>query len=381
MDIKENKWHSWCSGQLAQGCKLCVKGRKLVLFITGACGQRCFYCPVNEDKFGKDVVYANEWLVKDPENPVELLEEARLTEARGAGITGGDPLVNIKRTTNYIKLLKKEFGKEFHIHLYTPLLLVNKNSLDALYNSGLDEIRFHPDLDNQEEWKKLSLAKNFDWSVGIEIPVVPGSESKIRMLVDFILDKVDFINFNELELSDTNAAHYKLHELGFEQKDSVSYGVKGSKELGVKMVAYAKSKGLSAHFCTAKLKDSVQVGNRLKIRAKNAAKSFDIVTEEGLLIRGVAYPKAFVPGSNYSKLVKSADKSVWVELEKKREEVIKKYLLKEDEVVVDYHKPRLLMSRKNVEKTCDFLKNLDLVPAICEEYPTSDSFEVEIDFL
>ena len=69
-----------------------------------------------------------------------LLEEARLTRACGAGITGGDPLMDLDRCVDYITLLKKEFGKRFHIHLYTPLKLVSMSRLWlASIRQALDE--------------------------------------------------------------------------------------------------------------------------------------------------------------------------------------------------------------------------------------------------
>ncbi|MEK6823280.1 MAG: radical SAM protein, partial [Nanoarchaeota archaeon] len=139
--LAKTPYHSWRTGPLAKGCRLCVRGEKLVLFVTGLCAQRCFYCPISEHKFGKDVVYANEWRVEDPAHPRELLEEARLTRASGAGITGGDPLANVDRCCSYIRLLKRTFGKAFHIHLYTPLRLVTKERLAKLAKAGLDEIR------------------------------------------------------------------------------------------------------------------------------------------------------------------------------------------------------------------------------------------------
>src|SRR6056297_2046886 len=85
-------WHSFKSGEMCDGCKLCVQGRKTVLFITGICPRKCFYCPISSEKYAHDVVFANEWKIKDVENPVELFEEVKMTGAKGAGITGGDPL-------------------------------------------------------------------------------------------------------------------------------------------------------------------------------------------------------------------------------------------------------------------------------------------------
>ena len=255
--IKETKYHSWKTGDMAEGCRQCVQGKKLVLFITGLCAKRCFYCPVGEQKFAKDVIFANEWRIANPDQPDELIEEAKLTEATGAGITGGDPLVKVDRCCEYIKLLKKTFGEQFHIHLYTPLKLVTEEILKKLHDAGLDEIRFHPDLEEDTLWHKLSLAKKFDWDVGVEIPCIPGFEEITTKLIDFVHDKVDFFNLNELELSDTEAKHNKMHERGYKPKDDQSYGVAGSKELGMKLLAYARTKGLRAYFCTSKLKDSL----------------------------------------------------------------------------------------------------------------------------
>ncbi|MCB9362576.1 radical SAM protein [Candidatus Woesearchaeota archaeon] len=375
--VQETKWHSWFTGNLPKGCAQCVQGRKLVLFITGKCGQSCYYCPVSEKKFGHDVVYANEWQITDPDNPTELLEEAKLTEAKGAGITGGDPLMNVNRVCDYIELLKKEFGERFHIHLYTPLQLVTEKNLSRLYEAGLDEIRFHPDIDDEKWWGRMELALKFDWAMGVEIPALPGKDVETMHLIDYISDKLDFINLNELELSDTQVSHYKLNPEEHEPKDELSYGVKGSKDMALRMARYAETKGLSAHFCTAKLKDAIQVGNRMKNRAKNVALPVDKVTEDGLLIRGVLYIEGLEPGFDYQERLINTS----VDLEAKRTELIKKNLFKEHEIFIDVPKKRFIVSRRKLKRYAKELKRIWYVPAITEEQPTSQSLELEIDYL
>lgn len=374
--MQKTQFHSYCSGRLAKGCLQCVQGKKLVLFITGLCAQKCFYCPVSEHKYGFDEVYANEWKVLDPDDPKELLEEAKLTNAIGAGITGGDPLVKIDRCVKYIKLMKKKFGKNFHFHLYTPLKLVSYEKLETLHDAGLDEIRFHPDLDDKILWNRLELGKKFDWDVGIEIPVVPGYENKIKDLIDYAHDKVDFINFNELEISDTKAAHYNLK---LKQKDSISYGVKGSAELALKMVKYAEKKKLRAHFCTAKLKDGVQMSNRIKIRSSNIALPFDTKTDEGMLIRGCVYLPEFAPGFGYRDKLKNYDRNKINQKLERSKEKLSRFI--KTLIVIDTIKPRLLIAPEKVRKNKDKIKKLGLVPAIVEEYPTADAIEIEVEIL
>ena len=163
----------------------------------------------------------------------QAIKEAKLCSAKGAGITGGDPLVKLWRTTLCIKELKKEFGKDFHIHLYAPLNLVTKDALKKLYRAGLDEIRFHPKLDSDKEWSKILWAKEFDWDIGVEVPAIPGKEKQSKGLIDYIKGKVDFLNINELELADNSVWRRKKN---IKCKDNISYAIKGSDELAKKLL-------------------------------------------------------------------------------------------------------------------------------------------------
>lgn len=370
-------WHSFKSGELCDGCKLCVQGRKTVLFITGICPRKCFYCPISSEKYARDVVFANEWKIKDVENPVELFEEVKMTGAKGAGITGGDPLSRLDRTCEYIIKLKKEFGAKFHIHLYTSLNLISYASLEKLFLAGLDEIRFHPDLEDASLWDRLSFAKNFNWVVGVEIPVIPHLAIETEKLIDFIKDKVDFLNLNELELSDTDTPHYKIDDDS--RKNDSSYAVRGSEELALKLLDKCSKLNLRTHFCTAKLKNQVQVGERLKRRAKHVALDIDELTEEYLLYRGALYLKGFEPGFNYNQgLNIEQNESALI---KAKEQLINEGLFDDEDLVLDIERNRLLTHFSLAQEYCDEIKKLNLVPAIVEEYPSSDYFCTELEFL
>lgn len=377
--VLKTGFHSWCSGPLPEGCKQCVLGKKLVLFITGMCAQRCWYCPIGEQKFGHDVVFANEWKLDNPDEPVELLEEARLTKATGAGITGGDPLVRVDRCVQYIALLKKEFGKQFHIHLYTPLKLVTTERLEKLFRAGLDEIRLHPDLDDKTVWDRIGLAKQFSWTVGLEIPAIPGYEKQTKELIEFAHKNVSFINLNELERSDTQARHYALEQKGFKQKDDISYGVRGSKEMALKMVAFAREKGLAAHFCTAKLKDSVQVKQRLLLRAESTALPYDEKTKEGTLLRGCVYLRGLEPGFDTKERLNAVPKAERERLLEDLKAVLVKDGLPENKIHVDAAHGRLIVPRVVIQKKKKLLREKG-IPAFVEEYPTADALMVDVQF-
>lgn len=374
-----NKYNSFNTGKLPRGCQLCVKGEKMVLFVTGICPRSCYFCPVSDDKMRKDKTFANELEVTSDD---DIIREAENMDAIGAGITGGDPLARIDRTCHYIRLLKETFGKEFHIHLYTSLNLATEERLGRLHDAGLDEIRFHPDLDSKRFWGNLALARKYGWNVGVEIPLIPGKEKETEDVIDFVQDKVDFLNLNELEVADNSSS--RLCEMGFEVKDRLSYAVKGSLELGLSIIKYAKKRGVSIpiHVCTAKLKDAIQLTNRVKREGFNVKRDFDEVDSEGLLTRGALYLPGLKPGFGYRDTLKKIDKKQFMDiLVPMLEEIRRELKLGSGLLALDDRKPRILLPKSSAIRHKGYFISLGLVPAIVREYPTADQLEMEVEFL
>ncbi|MBW2995049.1 radical SAM protein [Candidatus Woesearchaeota archaeon] len=367
--MQKTKYHSYKNKQLAKGCQMCVQGKKQVLFVTGLCSRNCFYCPLSERKKNKDKIWANEWEIK---NNKDIITEASLCESKGAGITGGDPFLKLNRTIKYIKMLKKKFGKDFHIHLYAPLINITESKLKTLYQAGLDEIRFHPNLQNKKLWYEVLLAGKFSWLKGIEIPIIPSFKKQTIELIEYFKNNVDFFNFNELEFSDTNAQN--LAKLGFRTKDRMSYAANGSQELALELLK--KYPKLKIHYCTAKLKDAVQLANRLKRRAKNAANKFDIITKEGTLVRGAVYLNETKPGFGYRKKISNLKnkKSIIKKLNNLKQKLEKEF---GKIFLIDGFKYRILTDSKLIRKIAKIHPNC----ALLEEYPTHDAMEVELEFL
>lgn len=375
--VRDTGNFSFIKGRIAKGCEYCIKGEKLVLFITGLCPLKCFYCPVSDKKIYKDVIYANEWKIEDIK---DMLEEVKLTKAKGAGITGGDPLMVVDRVCYYIKILKKEFGKDFHIHLYTPLKLVTEERLKNLYEAGLDEIRFHLDLYDKSLWLRINLANKYDWDVGVEIPCIPGMKKEIIELIDYVKDKVKFLNLNELELSEKNSDEFKKR--GFKTKNDVSYAIKQSQELAREILEENKDVPITLYFCTAKLKDKVQMKNRIIRRAISIRKKFDIMTNEGTLIRGCIYLSDLAPGFGYRKKLEIVNKQKHItKLNNTRNDLISKLDISEDSIFIDDIKLRIIIDPKIARKYSSEIKKSKLIPAIVEEYPTRDAIEMDVQFL
>jgi len=375
--IDKTAFFSWKVGKLCKGCKLCVNGLKTVLFITGLCSKKegCYYCPIADDRRGVDVIYANERAIS---NIDELYEEINLCGSKGVGITGGDPLMRLNRTVEYITGLKKRYGKEFHIHLYCPIGSVSLNSLSRLHEAGLDEIRFHLDLENEKEWGKINLAKRFRWKIGVEIPVIPHKKEAYNKLIKFVRDKIHFFNLNELELADNESS--KLFSLGFVPKDEFSYAIKGSEELALDLLK--RCEDLNTHYCTVKLKDLIQIPNRLKNRLKKVKAEFDEVKGFSL-IRGAIYLRELKPDFGYRKLLAKTKnrEGIIKQLEELKDNLIVEFKIKKSLMKVDPVKLRILTSRKIVKQFSERIKKLSLIPAIVEELPSYDQFETEIEFI
>ncbi|MFW6142568.1 MAG: radical SAM protein [Candidatus Saliniplasma sp.] len=349
MKIKKLENDSLYTGKLPEGCKYCRRGSKMVLLVTGRCESTCWYCPLSEEKKGKDVLFANE---KRTDSEEEIVEEAYSIDAEGTGITGGDPLTCIK-TQEYIRLLKSEFGEDHHIHLYTRSTEIDK--IRSLVEAGLDEIRFHPPVDVWSEIGEtdypllLKTLKDLDIDVGIEIPCIPEMEHETITLIKSLEELVDFVNLNELEFSSTNWK--QMVKRGYKKKSDVSSAVKGSQEMAIKILK--SDFKVPIHYCSASFKDGVQLSNRIKRRAQNTAKEGELVTEEGTLIKGIIL----------------ADEPLNV-----LEELREFYGIPDSLIWYDSENDRIEIALAVLEEICD---EIEYECYGIEEYPTADRLEVE----
>jgi pyruvate formate-lyase activating enzyme-like uncharacterized protein len=335
----------------------------MVILITGLCPANCFYCPLSAKKLGKDRIFADEWELKNENDTEKLLLEAEYIEAMGAGITGGDPLVVWRRTKKYIALLKDRFGTDFHIHLYTSGIK-NGEHIDELVSAGLDEIRFHP---LPKYWNKMNqnpitnsvktaLKTNAD--VAIEIPVIPELEEDIFSLINWSNDiGIKWVNLNELEFSPTNAE--ELNKRGYQVKDDVSAAVNGSQETAMRIIKNTTKNDLKigVHYCSSSFKDGIQLRNRIKRRAQNIAKAYDVITEEGTLLKGVIYPQTTLK-EIYNRLTQ-------------------KFEIKDKYIYMNKDKNRIELATWILEKIASDLKKQGYKCFMVEEYPTADQLEVE----
>ncbi|ACV25059.1 radical SAM protein [Methanocaldococcus fervens] len=345
--------------KLPEGCKQCVRGEKLVLFITGICNNNCYYCPLSEKRKNKDVIYANERLLT---TVGEAIEEAKLCSSKGVGITGGNPLLKINRTVKFLNALKNEFD-EFHSHLYATPETVDEEKLKLLKEAGLDEIRLHPTKIFNEGYDedyirflcdKLSLCNKYIEDVGVEIPAIPNMDEEILKLAEAVDGTAKFMNINELEFSEEN--YYELEKRGFEPKDDISSAIAGSEETALKVIKEFKG-DLFIHYCPSVLKDAIQMKSRLINRAKNVAKPYEVITEEGLLLRGI------MVFDNYEDLEEMAE------------------ILKENEIEFEIVDKSIYLNPFILEDIIDEMKRqgfpITFSAYISEIYPTADALEVE----
>jgi pyruvate formate-lyase activating enzyme-like uncharacterized protein len=344
-------------GALSTACTQCAEGKKMVLFVTGLCRFRCFYCPVSERRNQKDDTYANERLVRRDE---DVIDEARAIGASGTGITGGDPLGAIDRTEHYVRLLKSTFGPEHHIHLYTHE--PNAEKLERLARAGLDEFRLHIPhylwgplaADGGAYRKVLEEAPRWGIRRGVEIPVLPEKEPELRRLLS-ALDEIgiDFVNLNELEFSETNDA--KLRERGYDTSPNAAWSVDGSREVAQRVVREMRL-STPLHYCSSRFKDGVQLRQRLLRRAERTSPKFVERTTDGTVVFGVVEARG---RRSVRRLGATVVALAGVEPGDYR---------------LDFARRRVELAAEPLRRVAERLR----APAfVVEEYPTADALEVE----
>ena len=232
-----------------------------------------------------------------------------------------------------------------------------------LVEAGLDEIRFHP---MRKYWSQMQKTPFYDTilklvsmncDVALEIPVIPGKKDDILSLIHWANDiGLKWINLNELEYSETNAEF--LINKGFTVKDDISSAVKRSQETAYEIMDETVDLDIGVHYCSSSFKDGIQLRNRIKRRAKNIAKTSDVITDDGTILKGIIVSSDKTPEQIYHFL-------------------ISEFEIDELEFYVNEDQNRLELNPSILEEISDKLKDAGFECFIVEEYPTADRLEVE----
>ena len=115
---------------------------------------------------------------------------------------------------------------------------------------------------------------------------------------------------------------------------------------------------IGVHYCSSSFKDGIQLKNRIRRRASNVAKEFDIITDEGTLLKGVIYTNK-------------------MQLNELHDYLKQEYHIKDKRIYINEEKNRIEIPILLLEKIASNLKKQGLDCYIVEEYPTADALEVE----
>src|SRR5207247_3671986 len=133
---------------------------------------------------------------------------------------------------------------------------------------------------------------------GIDVPLIPEREADLVALIEWAgAEGLAFVNLNEMEFSEAN---FPLkQETAYEMKHELSYGVKGADPVALRILE--RRWKTTVHYCTSGYKDGWQLRSRIKRRAENVARPWDVVTEDGTLVKGI------LEGSDLERLMRDLE--------------------------------------------------------------------------
>ena len=194
-----------------QGCRSCLLGTGLsAIRKTNKCNLECKFCynygeldaihPVGE---GMWEIGGTKYYEKDLDLLLSVYEKPT-----GISYVYLEPFMEIEK---YYSIIKKFKAAGIHQHLYTNGTLATEETLKALGEAGLDEIRFNLGASNcaDKVIENIGLAKKYIKKVGIETPMTPEFFAAFFKKKQAIFaTHLDFINCAELHLNENNVGNY-----------------------------------------------------------------------------------------------------------------------------------------------------------------------------
>lgn len=236
-----------------QGCRSCLLGTGLsAVRKTNKCNLECKFCYNYGELEDIPPIGEGMWDIggtKFYEKDLDLLLSIH-QKPTGISYVYLEPFMEIEK---YYPVIEKFRAAQIHQHLYTNGTLATEESLRALAEAGLDEIRFNLGASNCSDRviENIGLAKRYIKSVGIETPMTPeffaGFFKKKRQIFE---TGFDFINCAELHLNENNIKNYAGENMYISRHGYIS--PVWSRELTLKFMKVADEEhwDLAVHDCS-----------------------------------------------------------------------------------------------------------------------------------
>jgi len=236
-----------------KGCRSCLLGTGLgAIRKTNKCNLKCKFCydygqleyipPVGEDMWE---IGGTKFYEKD----IDLLLSIH-QKPTGISYVYLEPFMEIEK---YYSVIKKFSDAQIHQHLYTNGTLATEETLKALGEAGLNEIRFNLGASecSNKVIQNIEIAKKYIKNVGIETPMTPEFFEAFFNKKQAILEtKLDFINCAELHLNENNIDNYYGENMYISRHGYIS--LIWSRELTLKFMKIADEENwnLAVHDCS-----------------------------------------------------------------------------------------------------------------------------------
>lgn len=275
----------WCfSGtklythDISPGCRLCGQGHWSCLFINGVCNAACFYCPSSQKDTGPPVTSAVEFA-----RARDYADYVRAFGIKGVGFSGGEPLINFDRVTEYLRTLRTKVNEPVYTWMYTNGILVTEDKLKTLRDLGLDEIRF--DLSAVDyDLSGITKAINVIPAVTVEIPAIPDDLEKTKSLVGRLYDLgVNYLNLHQIRCTMFNAP--KLIQKGYTFVHGPGVAVLETELTALELIQYALENGigLPVNYCSFTYRNQFQKAAARNRNARLVKKEWEDATATGFI--------------------------------------------------------------------------------------------------
>lgn len=239
--------------KFSKGCRSCLLGTGLsAIRKTNKCNLECKFCYNYGELDNIAPIGEGMWEIggtKFYEKDMDLLFSIS-KKPTGISYVYLEPFMEIEK---YYSIIKKFSDAGIHQHLYTNGTLATEETLKALAEAGLDEIRFNLGASNcaDKVIENIRIAKKYIKNVGIETPMTPEFFETFFKKKEAILNtKVDFINCAELHLNENNIYNYSDENMYISRQGYISPS--WSRELTLKFMKIADEENwdLAVHDCS-----------------------------------------------------------------------------------------------------------------------------------